>query len=155
MFRFFSFVSLALMCSYIALATPATPVCEVYTSAQLTDYRMSSGSQGSLSIKVRCPDTARYTLRIESGGLPLNGSGGTLLLTSLTGPDNRARVKVHDVPLSMIFSGSRQFDLALSVDPGQWGLVGAQYRVDIGVSVVSDLSFDIRVGIGHFCGVIC
>jgi hypothetical protein len=83
MFRFRYSVFLALICGGVTLATPAGPTCEVQTSAQLPDYRTSSGSQGSLSIKVRCPDTARYRLRIESGGLPLNGSTATLLLTSL------------------------------------------------------------------------
>jgi hypothetical protein len=121
----------------VTLATPAGPTCEVQTSAQLPDYRTSSGSQGSLSIKVRCPDTARYRLRIESGGLPLNGSTATLLLTSLAGPDSFAKLEIHDMPLSTVFNGARQFDLALSVAPGQWELVGAQYRVDLSVSAVS------------------
>ena len=82
---------LTLTCGCMALAVPALPVCEVQTSAQLDEYRINKGARGLLSIKVHCPDTIRYMLRIESGGLPLQGPNAHLRLTSSAHPDIQAR----------------------------------------------------------------
>lgn len=119
-------------------ASPETPQCQVQSSARLDDYRVSSGAHGLISVQVRCPDTGRYVLRIESGGEVLRGPAASLNLTPLTGAAGMAsvRVEVQNLPPDAPFSGSRHLDLDLWVAPGQLRLAGGQYQVQVAVSAV-------------------
>lgn len=120
------------------LAVPETPQCEVQSSARLDDYRVSSGARGSISVQVRCPDTGQYVLRLEGGGELLRGPVASLNLAPLSGAAGVApvRVEVQNLPPDAPFSGSRHFDLDLWVAPGQLGLAGGQYQVQLAVRAV-------------------
>lgn len=117
-------------------AAPETPQCEVQSSARLDDYRVSSGARGLLSVQVRCPETGRYLLRIESGGEVLRGPVASINLAPLSGAAGvtPVRVEVQNLPPDAPFNGSRHFDLNLWVAPGQLGLAGGQYQVRLAVS---------------------
>jgi len=119
-------------------ASPETPPCEVQSSARLDDYRVSSGARGMISVQVRCPETGRYVLRIESGGEVLRGPLATLQLTLLSGPAGMApaRVEVQNLPPEASFNGSHHLDLDLWVAPGQLSLASGQYQVRLAVSAV-------------------
>jgi len=119
-------------------AASEMPQCEVKSSARLDDYRVSSGARGVISVQVRCPDTGRYVLRLEGGGEVLRGPVASLNLTPLSGAAVVApvRVEVQNLPTDAPFSGSRHFDLDLWVAPGQRGLAGGQYQVQLAVRAV-------------------
>ena len=124
----------ALAVGQVALAAPA---CTVQTTAHLDTYQVRSGARGLLTVQVRCPDTGRYRLHIESDGEPLRGPSATLKLVAATDQSKPASVEIQGLPLDAAFSGTQRFDLTLWATPGQWQLSGGPYAVSIAVSAES------------------